>query len=573
MHHRGPISGISSLEDRYIATAGYDNQIILWDAKTATPLHRVHHDHLANQCAFNNAGNLLVSASSDHTARIWHVPSLRLKAALVGHLDDVEMAMFSPDGETVATCSRDHTLRLFDLSGRVRFILEGHSADVISVSWAADGRTLVSSSDDGTIRRWCANTGSAIDVVDLNGIETDTVAISSEGIIFAGDDAGVISVITPSGIHLEAAHSAGIKRLVWDDARRLLVTLSYDRSVVLWYFDTDRALSRRAHSVLPSIVWPRSCAFLGTDRIAFVTFGSRYATWNFESGQWDTASVQPTYGLNAVAVIDRDVFSVGDGGTVWKNGLVCMQLGSLCNFLLPIGHTVLTGGQTGEVFDAVSGEVIHQHRSPLNCACLFKRDGVIHAAIGTYTGEALIFVLGEGHVRFVETVQMHGNAIKGISASADSLFSVCATAAVAFHRISDFRLEQLIEKAHDRISNGCVAIPNGFASIGRDLKLRLWRKDANEVYDTPHESSIKCIALAENQRYLATGSYGGVIAIFDLVRQAWISVQKPTCSGISCLTPDNENDGFLASSYDGNTYEISVQASLRSTPSTTCTGI
>ena len=557
MHHRGPISGISSLEHRFIATAGYDNQIILWDAKTGTPLQRVYHDHLVNQCAFNNLGTLLVSASSDHTARIWHVPSLRLKAALVGHLDDVEMAVFSPDGKTVATCSRDHTLRLFDLNGKAGLVLAGHSADVISVSWAIDGRTLVSSSDDGSIRRWCAETGSTIEIISLNGVETDTVAISSEGVIFAGDDAGVITVVTPAGTHLEAAHSAGIKRLVWDDARRLLVTLSYDRSVMLWHFDAAQTLSCTARSFLPSIVWPRSCAFLGTDSIAFVTFGSRYATWDFISGEWDTASVKPTYGLNAVAVVDRDVVSIGDGGTLWRNGLVSKQLGSLCNFLLPVGNTVLTGGQTGEVFDAVSGEVIYQHRSPLNCACIFIRNGMTHAAIGTYTGELLIFVLAGERFRFVDAVKLHDNAVKGISASADILFSVCATAAVAFHRISDFCLEQRIEKAHDRISNGCAVIPDGFASIGRDLKLRLWRKDGNEVHDTPHESSIKCIALANNQNYVATGSYSGVVAIFDLARHTWISVQKPTCSGISSLTSNKECDGFLASSYDGNIYEIS----------------
>jgi WD40 repeat protein len=91
------------------------------------------HDHLANQCAFNASGTLLVSASSDYTARVWEIPSLRLKSVLVGHDDDIEMAAFSPDGQTIATCSRDHTIRLFDLSGQTRKILTGHEADVISV--------------------------------------------------------------------------------------------------------------------------------------------------------------------------------------------------------------------------------------------------------------------------------------------------------------------------------------------------------------------------------------------------------------------------------------------------------
>jgi WD40 repeat protein len=108
MRHFGPISGIATFNDTYVATAGYDNQVILWDAKTKTPIQRVLHDHLANQCAFNASGTLLVSASSDYTARVWEIPSLRLKSVLVGHDDDIEMAAFSPDGQTIATCSRDH---------------------------------------------------------------------------------------------------------------------------------------------------------------------------------------------------------------------------------------------------------------------------------------------------------------------------------------------------------------------------------------------------------------------------------------------------------------------------------
>ncbi|WP_424798450.1 WD40 repeat domain-containing protein, partial [Pseudomonas viridiflava] len=91
---------------------------------------------MVNQCAFNADGTLLVSASSDYTARVWEVPSLRLKAVLIGHEDDIEMAAFSPDGQTIATSSRDHTIRLFDTQGHTKHILRGHGADVIPVCWS-----------------------------------------------------------------------------------------------------------------------------------------------------------------------------------------------------------------------------------------------------------------------------------------------------------------------------------------------------------------------------------------------------------------------------------------------------
>ncbi len=458
MRHFGPISGIATFKDTYVATAGYDNQVILWDARTRTPIQRVLHDHLANQCAFNAAGTLLVSASSDYTARVWEVPSLRLKTVLIGHDDDIEMAAFSPDGQTIATCSRDHSIRLFNLSGQTLRILHGHTADVISVCWSADGQTLVSSSDDGSIRRWDANTGQQLETIDLGGVETDTVALSREGIIFAGDDEGKISIISPRGTLLQPAHSAGIKRIIWDDSQRLLISLSYDRSVMLWHLKQDGTLVKTAETSLPSIIWPRSCALLGSHRIAFVTFGSRYATWDFATQTWDLSGIEPAVSLNAVAVVGEDVYSIGDAGILHINGQPSIKAGSLCNFLLPFGDSVLTGGQMGTVFDARTGATLYQHRSPLNCGTTFIKDGALHAAIGTYTGEALIFCLDQQQPRFVTQVRMHENAIKGIAADETYIFSVCATAAAAFFRIADFGLETYLDKAHERISNGCTQI-------------------------------------------------------------------------------------------------------------------
>ncbi|TRX75747.1 WD40 repeat domain-containing protein [Pseudomonas mangiferae] len=561
MKHFAPISGIASFQERYIATAGYDNQVILWDARTKQAIHRVFHDHLANQCAFSPDGQLLVSASSDYTARIWEVPSMRLKAALVGHEDDVEMAAFNPAGDTVATCSRDHSIRLFDVAdGRCRRVLRGHTADVISVSWAADGSSLISSSDDGTIRRWDVAQGLQLESIDLDGVETDTIALASDGTIFAGDDEGRLTVIDAVGKHSLQAHAAGVKRVVWDDRKRWLISLSYDRSVVLWRF-VDGRLEKRAESSLPSIIWPRSCAFLGDQRIAFVTFGSSYAVWNHALGEWELDGIEQAISLNAVAIHGATTYAIGDAGLLLVDGQPSTTIGSLCNFLLPFGDAILTGGQMGQVFDAVSGELIHQHRSPLNCGTVFTREGRPHAAIGTYTGEALIFGLDDdGRVRYLDEIQMHDNAIKGLSADDEFLFSVCATAAAAFHRIADYGTHAYIERAHDRISNACATIEGGFASVGRDLKLRLWRAGQAEVFDTPHLHSVKCIATSDDRTLIATGSYGGTIALFDLQARRWTTQRKPTTSGISCITYSPESGAFIASSYDGRLYPIESRA-------------
>ncbi len=561
MKHVGPISGIAAYGDVYVATAGYDNQVILWRGRDRTPIHRVFHDHLANQCTFSPDGRYLASASSDYTARLWEVPALRLTTVFGGHRDDIEMVAFSPAGDRVATCSRDHTIKVFGLDGTELAHLVGHEADVISVSWMPGGGELASSSDDGTVRRWDVATAREVARTSFDGVETDTIAISADGVIFAGDDEGRISLIRPDGVTAVPAHAAGIKRLVYGAARDLLMSLSYDRTVSVWA--RDGAGLTPVHSApLPDIVWPRSCAFFGERGLAFATFGSSYALYDFAAGTWDLAGIEQGVGLNAVLNDGGRVVTVGDAGVVREDGRVVADLGTLCNFLVALDGHVLTGGQAGRLFDARTGRVLHQSRSPLNCAAAFTRGDVPHVAVGTYTGEALVFrARPDGGVEFVTDVALHDNAVKGLAAADGVLFSVCATSAAAFHRLDDLACLERRPAAHDRIANGCVAVrPGLFASVSRDLKLRLWHGRQPEVVDTPHANSIKCVTASPDGRFVATGSYVGTVAVYDVDAGRWSTEVRPTAAGISCLAPGREPDEFLAASYDGQVYVVAAAA-------------
>ena len=121
-----------------------------------------------------------------------------------------------------------------DLDGKLLQRFHGHTADVISVAWQGESDVLLSSSDDGTIKRWDIESGKIVEDIDLGGIETDTIAITNDGIIYAGNDEGEVIVIDENGKNFVQAHNAGIKRLVYDASQDMLVSLSYDRQVKVW---------------------------------------------------------------------------------------------------------------------------------------------------------------------------------------------------------------------------------------------------------------------------------------------------------------------------------------------------
>ncbi|KUN75224.1 WD40 repeat domain-containing protein [Streptomyces griseoruber] len=556
IRHNGPISGVAAHDGRFVATAGYDNQLVLWDARTRRALARAVHDHLANQVSFSPDGRHLVSSSSDYTARLWSVPDLKLLAVLSDQDDDVEMSAFHPSKPLIATASRDHRVRVYDFSGTLLHTFTGHTADVISVEWAADSDDLVSSSDDGTIKRWSLETGGLVSDTDLGGVETDTIAVTPEGTVYAGNDEGEIVVLAAEGTATHHAHEAGIKRLVLDSAHGRLVSLSYDRTLRVW--DVTDGLRPVASATFPADVWPRSCAFLDGDTLVFATFGSSYAIHRITDGTWDLDHVEPTHGVNAVAVHEERRLTIGDAGILWSDGVPAAATNSLCNFLTPAGGRVFSGGQMGTVFDALTGEALYQHRSPLNCGAAFERDGVPHVVVGAYTGEGLVFsVQPDGAVKHEATLPLHTGAVKGVAVSDGLVFAVSADAAASWFSLEDFTEVARVDAAHDRIANGCAALPGGrFASVSRDLVLRLWDGPTASAHATPHDHSVKCVAASPDGRYVATGSYSGLVAVFDTVSGTWPVVMRPTTAGISSLCHDPRRDVFLAGSYDGQVYEV-----------------
>ena len=553
MLHEGPIAGIAAHGD-FVATAGYDNKLILWNNKTRTALARGTHDHLVNNCAFSADGQWLVSASSDYSARVWALPSMRLQAVLPGHGDDVDMAMFSPDDQLIATCALDRMVRIFNLQGQCLTTCQGHTGNVLSLAWTPDSKHVVSTSVDGTIRKWDVTSGHEVQKTDLK-IRTDSLEISSNGVIYAGDDLGRLVIIDQAGTRFVEAHAAGIKKVALNTKNGHLVCLSYDRTMSIWNVANDQAPEEIGHTTLPETIWARAATILEDGRVATGTFGATYAIFDVKTSTWDLQNVHAGAALNDVANINGHIYSVGDAGKVLQDGQYVADMGSLCNFLVASDDNIFTGGQMGQLFDARTAEVLYTHHSPLNCGAAFTHAGRSFIAIGSYTGEVLVFHV-DGKPELEQNLKIYENAIKGLSFSDGVLFSVCANTDIAWHRVSDWSLVKQVRKAHDKITNDCCAIDgHQFATVSRDRTLRIWSDEGAQVYPSPHLNSVKCISISDDKSRILTGSYGGTVAMFDLNEKRWTKFERPTMSGISSITWDSKGQ-FLASSYDGHVYPI-----------------
>src|SRR5579871_2713903 len=92
------------------------------------------HAAQVNSVAISSDSKLIVTGSSDNTARLWDVQSGKEIRTLTGHAHWVHSVAFSPDGKRVLTGSEDKTARLWDVeSGKEIHVFAGHTKPVLSV--------------------------------------------------------------------------------------------------------------------------------------------------------------------------------------------------------------------------------------------------------------------------------------------------------------------------------------------------------------------------------------------------------------------------------------------------------
>jgi WD40 repeat protein len=122
--------------------------------------------------AFSPDGGLLATGDAYARALLWDPVTGRLLRPLEGHTRSVAGAVFSPDGDQLATVSGATALLWDPVSGKRLHTLEGHTGSVNGVAFSPDGRLLATGSSDSTLRLWDPASGQLQHTIWLWGPDT-----------------------------------------------------------------------------------------------------------------------------------------------------------------------------------------------------------------------------------------------------------------------------------------------------------------------------------------------------------------------------------------------------------------
>ena len=287
---------------------------------------------------------------------LWRLCYAGRRLGLHGHLGPVTGLVFAPDGETLASCSQDRTVRLWDpITGRERSKLTAERASrftwltYTAVAYSPDGKTVAAASWGGTVSMWDATTGRLRATLMAGPTWLRSLAISHDGrtIATAADAIKLWDVVTLQKQATLPGNRGFLSVAFSPDDK--IVAAGGTESVKWWTRGSDgwrEKATLTGHGFGPPVAFSADGKLLaagGQDlKIYDVSTGKERATLQGHQGKVDSVAFSPDGATMASGSEDRTVklweVATGNGRTLGAH------LDSVyCVAFSPDGKTLASG--------------------------------------------------------------------------------------------------------------------------------------------------------------------------------------------------------------------------------------
>lgn len=225
------------------------NVIKVWEANSGQLIQTLHHDTSfipglgkiwwVNGVKFSPDNQLMATCSDDHTIRLWSCQSGEPIRTIKAHKKFVSEIDFSNDGKLLASCSWDNTVKLWEVStGRLHSTFTQHKDLVLGVKFSSDGNLLVTASADNTLQVWAVKTSQLLHTLKGHENWVISLAIDASGQVVASSSEDktikIWSLRTGELLRTLGGHAEKTLELLFSPDGKTLFTSSPDHSIRRW---------------------------------------------------------------------------------------------------------------------------------------------------------------------------------------------------------------------------------------------------------------------------------------------------------------------------------------------------
>lgn len=516
---------------------------------------RLPHGDEVNSAVFSPDGTRILTASSDKSAKLWDLQGTRLADFNV-HTSAVLDAVFSPDGQQVVTVSA-RTAKLWDLNnGNLLAEFTGHTDRVYAAVFSPDGTQILTTSADTTAKRWDMQGNCLADYKHDGLVKTAVFSPDGTRVLTASrDETAKLWDLEGTLLTEYKGHTAVVSSAVFSPDGTRVLTTSWDTTARLWDLKGKSLVVLKGHT--ESV----ETGYFSGDGTRILT-ASRDKTaklWDVRGNLLADLTGFPSIGLQAVfSADDTRILTSCEDGTVrlWDltgKGLVAFKNPTgLNSAVLSQDNTrVVTASYDGaKLWDLRDNLLVdfnkHQNRV---YSVAFSPDGkqVLTSSLDKtakrWDLQGNLLADFKGHKNRVHTAVFSPDGTRVLTASYDN------TA-----RLWDLQGKILVNfKGHTDWVNNAVFSPDGtrVLTASKDKTARLWDvKGKRLAVLDKHTSWVRTGVFSPDGQRILTASLDKTAKLWDGQGHFLASLDKHDYSVYSVVfSPDSQR--FLTASWDG----------------------
>jgi WD40 repeat protein len=493
-----------------------------WPLPLSAPMR---HDDRVLSASFDGTGQRIVTASQDHTARIWDAKSGTPLTAPLRHPGWVRRGLFTPDGSHVLTICFDGIARLWDAtSGQLmpHWQVE-HPREINSVAFSPSGKWVATGSADGLVRVSDLVTGTLVrEVRQDENVHTLCFHPTDDTLLLTVSGKVAKLWRLPAGEPLlEMPHEGDINSAQFTPAGERIVTASSDRTVRIWDMASRSSIAQPIavdDEVLNAVVSPTG------ELIATIT-GRRLQVWEMAVPR------APKYTFDYNQQVTYTTFS--PDGLVLFNG---MDDGTVASY------NMLTGDPAGEAI---------------------REDGAIVAIEPSRSGDQLLIATANGITRVWQSPPRfpisdrfaQTGPVESLNVSRNDRFLLTGSGDGNAYL---WDLENPIAPAKQFVHGvavTCTAFSHDakYVLTGADVEVRLWLAASGVLVGRPlvHTSTVVRVLFSPNSNLFATATEDGTAQFWDTATRRAVGKAMRHQARLTSIDFTHDGKRFLTAGSDG----------------------